>query len=184
LLVAIGAVIIVTESDSEDQNVQRRLRLMVVDVGFKNYVPARRVVAVLNADQESAPVRRFIHAARDAGRLADATFGRRTRSAILMDDGTVMLSALASETLMRRLAGGGQALRQFSEQMLSKLNRNFEEIDAWLTTLNSYLTEGEQQDAPDRSAYRLLAAGNPHSGSAAGQAHSYNSEGGAVGERP
>jgi hypothetical protein len=46
----------------------------------------------------------------------------------------------------------GRVLRQFSEQMLSKLNHNFEEIDAWLTTLKSYLTEGEQQDAPDRSA--------------------------------
>ena len=40
---------------------------------------------------------------RERGNLIDATFGRRTRTVIVMDSGHVILSALTPETLNTRL---------------------------------------------------------------------------------
>ena len=52
---------------------------------------------------ESAPIKRIIQDVRERGNLIDATFGRRTRTVIVMDSGHVILSALTPETLNTRL---------------------------------------------------------------------------------
>ena len=74
---------------------------MLVDIGFKNYVNADRIISVVRPD--SAPIVREIHGAEDSGRAIDATRKRRTRSVIFMDSGHVVLSAVETETISRRL---------------------------------------------------------------------------------
>lgn len=73
----------------------------LVDVGFGSMVSPQRLVALIGPD--SAPVKRMIQEAREAGSLIDATYGRRTRSVLIMDSGHIILSALESETVSDRM---------------------------------------------------------------------------------
>ncbi len=73
-----------------------------INVGFGNMVAADRVVALVSPD--SAPVKRLITEAREAGRIIDVTCGRRTRAVIVTDSDHVILSATQPETISNRLA--------------------------------------------------------------------------------
>ena len=77
--------------------------LRLINIGFGNLVAGNRLLAVVSP--ESAPVKRLIQDTRDRGNLLDATFGRRTRSVILMDSGHVVLSAIQPETIAGRVSG-------------------------------------------------------------------------------
>ena len=77
------------------------MALKLLNIGFGNMVAAHRVVAMVSP--ESAPIKRIIQDVRERGNLIDATFGRRTRTVIVMDSGHVILSALTPETLNTRL---------------------------------------------------------------------------------
>jgi Uncharacterized protein conserved in bacteria len=66
-------------------------------------VAAHRVVTLVSPD--SAPIKRLIQDAKDAGRVIDVTCGRRTRSVIIMDSDHVILSAIQTETISNRLNG-------------------------------------------------------------------------------
>lgn len=72
----------------------------LLNLGFGNSVVARRVLAIVNPS--SAPMKRLREEAREAGRLIDATQGRRTRSIIVTDSGHVVLSAIQAETMSQR----------------------------------------------------------------------------------
>jgi extracellular matrix regulatory protein A len=72
----------------------------LMNLGFGNSVAARRVVAILSP--ASAPMKRLREEARQAGRLLDATQGRRTRSIIVTDSGHVLLSAIQPDTMAQR----------------------------------------------------------------------------------
>ena len=72
-----------------------------VGIGFKSLINASRIIAVVNPD--SAPVKRIIPDAREKGTLVDATYGRKTRSVIIMDSGHVVLSLIGSDTIGSRL---------------------------------------------------------------------------------
>ncbi len=61
------------------------------------------MVAIVSPD--SAPVKRLVQDARDAGRVIDATCGRRTRAVIVMDSDHVVLSPLQPETVAGRMEG-------------------------------------------------------------------------------
>jgi len=78
--------------------------MRLLNVGFGNVVSARRVIAIVATD--SAPVRRLKDEAKEAGRLVDASQGRKTRAIVVMDSGHVVLSALQAETLAQRCASG------------------------------------------------------------------------------
>jgi hypothetical protein len=71
-------------------------------IGFDNHVPYWRVAAIL-AGGRSQAIRRLRDEAREAGRLVDATSGRKTRSLVVTDANQVILSAVAPETLRERL---------------------------------------------------------------------------------
>ncbi len=73
----------------------------LVSIGFGNIVSASRIVAVVSPD--SAPVKRLVQDARDRRILIDASCGRKTRAVLVMDSGHVVLSALQTETIARRL---------------------------------------------------------------------------------
>lgn len=72
-----------------------------INVGFGNMVCADRVVAVVSPD--SAPIKRLVQDARDAGRIIDVSCGRRTRAVIITDSEHVIFSAIQSETIANRL---------------------------------------------------------------------------------
>ena len=71
-----------------------------INLGFGNVVAAQRILAVLSPD--SAPIKRMIQEAKERGMLVDASFGRSTRSVLLMDTDHVIRSALGPEQLSGR----------------------------------------------------------------------------------
>ncbi len=77
--------------------------IKLINIGFGNIVAAGRVIAVVSPD--SAPIKRIIQEARDSERLIDASYGRRTRSVVIMDSDHVVLSAVQPETIAHRMAG-------------------------------------------------------------------------------
>ena len=64
-------------------------------------ISAGRLVAIVSPD--SAPIQRMVQEARDRGTLIDATYGRRTRSVLIMDNDHLVLSALQPDTVASRL---------------------------------------------------------------------------------
>lgn len=77
-------------------------KFQLLNIGFGNLVIAERVVALFNPT--SSPMRRLREDAKQAGRLVDATQGRKTRCIIVMDSGHVILSAVQPETIRLRFA--------------------------------------------------------------------------------
>lgn len=77
--------------------------MKLINIGFGSVVCAGRVLAVLSP--ESAPIKRVIQEARERSMLIDASYGRRTRSVLLMDTDHVILSAVLPETITARLEG-------------------------------------------------------------------------------
>ncbi len=77
--------------------------MKLINVGFGNMISANRAVAVVSPD--SAPIKRLIREAEDRGMLVNATYGRRTRSVVVMDSKHVILSAILPEKLAVRLDG-------------------------------------------------------------------------------
>lgn len=75
-----------------------------INIGFGNMVAVDRMVAVVSPD--SAPVKRLVQDAKDAGRTIDVTCGRRTRAVIITDSEHVILSAIQTETIVNRLDTG------------------------------------------------------------------------------
>ena len=73
----------------------------LVSIGFGNMVSANRIVSIVSPD--SAPVKRLIQDAREHRTLIDASCGRKTRAVLVMDSDHVVLSALQTETIARRL---------------------------------------------------------------------------------
>ena len=77
----------------------------LLNIGFGNVVMGDKVVAIISP--ESAPIKRLVQDARDGNPLIDATFGRQTRSVLVMDNGWIILSALQPETISHRIVPAG-----------------------------------------------------------------------------
>ena len=77
--------------------------MKLVNIGFGSMVAAGRILAVV--DPDSAPIKRVIQEAKDRGMLIDASYGRKTRSVLLMDTDHVILSALTTQALGERWQG-------------------------------------------------------------------------------
>ena len=75
-----------------------------INVGYGNLVAAERIVML--ASPESAPVKRLIQDAKEDGRAIDLTCGKKTKSVIMTDTESVILSALPPEKLATRAEGG------------------------------------------------------------------------------
>ncbi|MBC7472845.1 MAG: DUF370 domain-containing protein [Candidatus Sericytochromatia bacterium] len=73
----------------------------LVNIGYGNAVSADKVIAIVAPS--SAPIKRIIQDARDANKLVDATYGRKTRAVIITESNHVVLSALQAETVANRL---------------------------------------------------------------------------------
>ena len=73
---------------------------MMLNIGYGNMVSAMKIVALIAPD--SAPVKRLISEAKEKGTLIDATYGRKTRSVLVMDSGHIVLAAIQPETIASR----------------------------------------------------------------------------------
>ena len=71
--------------------------MQLLDIGFGNFVSQDKIVSVLSP--ESAPIRRMIQDGREKGLLIDASYGRSTRSVLIMNSMHLILSARTPEEL-------------------------------------------------------------------------------------
>lgn len=78
--------------------------MQLINIGFGNIVSAERIISIVSPD--SAPIKRIVQEAKDAKTAVDATYGRRTRSVIIMDSGHIILSAVQPETIAGRVDTG------------------------------------------------------------------------------
>ena len=74
--------------------------MKLINIGFGSMISAARVLAVVSPD--SAPIKRVVQEARERGMLIDASYGRKTKSVILMDTDPVILSAITPEAVSTR----------------------------------------------------------------------------------
>ena len=72
-----------------------------ISIGYGNMVATERIVTLVTP--ESAPIKRMIQDAKDAGRVIDVSCGRKTRAVIITDSDHIILSALQAETIANRL---------------------------------------------------------------------------------
>ena len=86
--------------------------MKLINIGFGNMVSAHRLIAIVSP--ESAPIKRMVQEARDRGVLIDATYGRRTRTVLIMDNDHLVLSALQPETISYRISG--EKVEEFDEE--------------------------------------------------------------------
>lgn len=77
--------------------------MKLINIGFGSMVAAGRILAIV--DPDSAPIKRIVQEARDRGMLIDASYGRKTKTVILMDTDHVILSALTTEVVAERWQG-------------------------------------------------------------------------------
>lgn len=75
--------------------------MQLINIGFGNIVSAERIISIVSP--ESAPIKRIVQEAKDAKTAIDATYGRRTRSVLIMDSGHIILSAVQPETIAGRV---------------------------------------------------------------------------------
>lgn len=78
--------------------------MQLINIGFGNIVSAERIISIVSPD--SAPIKRIVQEAKDSKTAIDATYGRRTRSVIIMDSGHIILSAVQPETIAGRVDNG------------------------------------------------------------------------------
>jgi len=78
-----------------------------VHVGFGGIVAANRILAIL--DPNSQPVRRMVREAKKDGMAIDMTYGRKTRTVIILDTGHIITAAIQPETIVGRLRQPGKA---------------------------------------------------------------------------
>ena len=75
--------------------------MQLVNIGFGNIIAANKIVAIVSPD--SAPIKRMVQDAKDAGTAIDATGGRKTRAVLIMDSGHIILAAVQPETVAGRV---------------------------------------------------------------------------------
>lgn len=83
--------------------------MKLVNIGFGSYVSPARIIAA--QDPESNPIKRIVAQGKENGKLIDATYGRKTKTVLIMDSGHVILCPLTPEGVAQRVNGktGGAA---------------------------------------------------------------------------
>ena len=75
--------------------------MQFINIGFGNMVNADHVYSIVGI--EAAPVKRLVQTAKDNNLAIDATCGRKTKAVLVMENQSVVLSALLPETIVSRL---------------------------------------------------------------------------------
>ena len=84
--------------------------MAMLNIGFGSMINGDKVTAALSPD--SAPVKRLISKAKSDKTLIDATFGRKTRTVIVMSGGQVVICAFTAERIFGQ---AGEGLIKFME---------------------------------------------------------------------
>ena len=71
--------------------------MKLINIGFGSMLAASRILAMV--DPDSAPIKRIVQEARERGMLIDASYGRSTKSVVLMDTDHVILSSMTPAQL-------------------------------------------------------------------------------------
>ena len=74
---------------------------MVINVGYSNYVPKDKILAITGCN--SKPLRTQRQKAYENNMLIDCTFGRKTLALVYLVGGPIVASAIAAETLKERV---------------------------------------------------------------------------------
>jgi regulator of extracellular matrix RemA (YlzA/DUF370 family) len=74
----------------------------LVHVGFGNFVAVNKVLAIVSPG--SAPIQRMIREGKRKGTIIDITSGRRTKGAVFIETGTIVLVAITPEAVAGRVA--------------------------------------------------------------------------------
>ena len=77
----------------------------LVSIGFGSFIAPGKLVAAV--EPESNPIKRVISQAKEAGRLVDATYGRKTEAVLIMESGHVILAPVSPEELSGRMRQEG-----------------------------------------------------------------------------
>ena len=72
----------------------------LIHIGYGNIVNTEKILAIVGPD--AAPIKRMVQKAKEMGTAIDATCGRKTKAVIVMENGSVVLSALLPDTIMNR----------------------------------------------------------------------------------
>ena len=91
--------------------------MKLVNIGFGNMVSSHRMLSIVSPD--SAPIKRLVQEAKERSMVIDASFGRRTKSVIIMDTDHVILSAIPPETIAKRMADKEGEVYKDEEETLS-----------------------------------------------------------------
>lgn len=75
--------------------------MKLINIGFGSVIAADRILTMV--DPDSAPIKRIVQEAKERAMLIDASYGRSTRSVILMDTDHVILSAKTPEELAAQI---------------------------------------------------------------------------------
>ncbi|UOY93693.1 DUF370 domain-containing protein [Ectobacillus sp. JY-23] len=90
------------------------MTMRFLNIGYGNIVSAHRIIAIVSP--ESAPIKRLVQEGREQNILLDATYGRKTRAVIIMDDGHIVLSPIQPETIAQRLNGNAHSKDDLKEE--------------------------------------------------------------------
>lgn len=74
----------------------------MVNVGTSSFIAVKEIESV--SPPESAPVKRLVNCAKDNNQCIELTYGRRTKSVIVLKSGKIVLSAVLPETIVKRIA--------------------------------------------------------------------------------
>ena len=72
----------------------------MISIGLGNYISSDKVIAIVSP--ESAPIKRMVSEAKDKCTAIDATYGRRTRSVLIMENGMIVLSSIQPSTIVEK----------------------------------------------------------------------------------
>ena len=86
----------------------------LLHIGFSNILAVNRVIAIVSPN--SAPTKRMVQDGKNGRKIIDMTNGRRTKAVIVLDNGHIVLAAIAPETIAGRLAASRVGLRQRAGQ--------------------------------------------------------------------
>lgn len=74
-----------------------------VHIGFGNFVAIDKIRGIYTIN--TSPIKNKVSLAKDLGTVEDLTKSKATKSVIVMNDGTIVLSAINPKTLIKRIQG-------------------------------------------------------------------------------
>ena len=101
------------------------MAVKLINIGQGTIISANRIIAIISP--ESAPVKRIIQDAKTTKKIIDATYGKRTRSVIIMDSDHVILSAIQPETVANKVNGDIKKIKTAKIKVLDIQNNTTSE---------------------------------------------------------